>query len=291
MSTPQQADVVFIRAPPTTTFTNAEDPSSLTYETRTPTSHTRRVDNIFITQPGEPPIVAGWFETMVDAKMEELRAHGMAFVVRSLLTDGVQNAQSTPFVSMVARTMLDRLAKVSTKKMKRFNRTLRTGAMEDFCLHWKSDGDWRNICSTTGQHSILTLTGINKASLLGSLFSADIVTADDIGLCLSILLGHIHFDRLCAIHALLVCADDRLCKNLSALLHLQKMLRIVDPLTGLYMWGPVPHSQALIQNILATIEGWMTVQAHEREQYRPTWQPPSRAAGRRMRGGRMRNRA
>lgn len=111
------------------------------------------------------------------------------------------------------------------------------------------DGDWRNICFTTGQHSILTLTGINKASLLGSLFSANIVTADDIGLCLSLLLGHIHFDRLCAIHALLSCADYRVCeqKHLSAFLHLQKMLRVVDPLTGLYMWGPEPHSQALIQ--------------------------------------------
>ncbi|KAG1769797.1 hypothetical protein EDD22DRAFT_136635 [Suillus occidentalis] len=288
MSMPQQADVVFTRAPPTTTFTNIEDPSSLTYETRTPTSHTRRGDDVYITQPGEPPIVAGWFETIVDAKMEELQAHGMAFLVKSLLADGVQGVQSTPFVSMVARTMLNRLA---PEKMERFKRTLRAGAMEGFRLHWQSDGDWRNICSTTGQHSILTLTGINKASLLGSLFSAGIVTADDIGLCLSILLGHIHFDRLCAIHALLVCADDRLCeqRHLSALLHLQKMLRVVDPLTGLYMWGPVPHSQALIQNILLTIEGWMTVQA--REQCRSTWQPPSRAVGPRMRARRMRNRA
>jgi hypothetical protein len=138
MSMPQQADVTFIRAPPTTTFTNADDPSSLTYETRTPTSHTRRADNIFVTQPGEPPIVAGLFQTNVDAKIEELRAHGMAFVVKSLLADGVQGVQSTPFVSMVARTMLNRLAMVSLTKMELFKTTLRAGAMEDFLSHWKS---------------------------------------------------------------------------------------------------------------------------------------------------------
>lgn len=137
MST-QQADVIFIRAPPTTTFTNADDPPYLTYETRTPTLHTRRADNIFVTQPGEPPIVAGSFVTIVDAKIEELRAHGMAFVVESLLADGVQGVQSTPFVSMVARTMLNRLTMVSPKSMEHFKRTLRAGAMEDFLSHWKS---------------------------------------------------------------------------------------------------------------------------------------------------------
>lgn len=328
----QEADVVFTRAPPTTTVTDVKD--SVAYETRTPTSHIRRADNIpsnniakgylpkankkfslkktkrrkqralpprsqhhsrpsdaektFVTQPNKPPIVAGWFKTIVDAKMEELRAYGLAFVVKSLLTAGAQGVQSAPFVSLVADTMLDRLAKKSPKKMKRLERTLRVGAMEAFRLYWKSDGDW-------SRHSVFSLTGVNKASLLGSLFTVDIVTAGDIGLCLTMLLAHIHFDRLRAIHALLLHADDRLCnqQHLPALIQLQNKLRIVDPRTGLYLWGPVPLSQALIQDILVTIDGWMTVQAYKREHCRmfvesySTRQPPSWAVGPRLRAGRM----
>lgn len=83
--------------------------------------HSRPSDaeKTFVTQPNKPPIVAGWFKTIVDAKMEELRAYGLAFVVKSLLTAGAQGVQSAPFVSLVADTMLDRLAKKSPNKMKR----------------------------------------------------------------------------------------------------------------------------------------------------------------------------
>jgi hypothetical protein len=292
-------------------------------------------ENSFITQPGQFPIFTGGFETIVDVKMEELRVHGLAFVVKSLLTDGVQSVQSAPLVSMIVHTMSDRLMKETPKKVKRLERALRVSAMEVFRLHWKpvksfsadrengstkryfQDGEWRNISSTSGRHSALTLTGVNKAGLLGSLFSANIMTADDIALCLTMLSEETHFDRLCAIHALLLYADDRLCRqqNLSALIKLKGELRIVDPLTGLYTWGPVPHSRALIQvsirtsigcnhvqvnlfqDILDTIEGWMAVQAHKRKQCRivaesySTQKPPLKAVRPRTRAGRMRNKA
>ncbi|KAG1719185.1 hypothetical protein EDB19DRAFT_1648658 [Suillus lakei] len=219
--------------------------------------------------------------------MEELRVHGLSFAVESLLTAGVQTVQSTPLISMVVRTMLVRLTKESPKQAKHFERTLRVGAMEVFRLHWKPV----DISSTSGRHSALTLIGVNKAGLLGSFFSAKVATAEDIALCLSMLSEEIHFDRLCAMHALLLYADDRLCKrpNLPALMQFKARLHLVDPLTDLYLWGPAPHSQALVQDIFDTIEGWMAVQAHKREQIRIFSEicrkPPLKAVGPRMRVG------
>ncbi|KAG2159314.1 uncharacterized protein EDB93DRAFT_1245121 [Suillus bovinus] len=254
--------------------------------------HTRPADveKSCATQPGVSWIFAGGFGKIVDAKMEEPRIRDLVCVVGSLLTDGVRTVQSAPLVSMVAQTMLIKLMTESPTQIKSFEGTLRLRAMEMFC-----NGDWRNICSSSGRHSALMLIGVNKAGLLGSLFSANIVTAKDIAICLTVLLEDIQFDRLCAIHALLY-ADDRLRKkrNLPALIELKEKLRAVDPLTNLSLWGTVPHSQALIQDVFDTIKGWMVVRARKREQHiftgsYFTWTLPSRAIGPRLRG--MRNKA
>lgn len=329
-------DVMFLRTPPTTmdaSFTVVNDTSSLIRETCTPTSRTCSMDDVSSSkvagryqpktnekfslkancpeqnalspsdqhqQSGKSSIYAEGFRKFVEVKMKELRIHGLDFVVESLLTDGVQNVDSALLVSMVVQTMLIKLTKESPKQIKGFERILRVRAMNMFRLHWKSDGNWKNICSTSGQYSALTLRGVNKAGLLGSLFSANIVTAEDIAICLFMLLEDMHFDRLCAIHALLLYADNRLCdpQSLPVLLKLKEKLRVVNPLTNLCLWGPVPHSQALIQKIFDIIEGWMVniVHAYKREQGRifagsyPTWTPPSKASvGPRLR--RMRNEA
>jgi hypothetical protein len=116
-------------------------------------------------------------------------------------------------------------------------------------LSFAQDGDWRRICSTSDQHSSLTLIGVNKAGLMGALFCAKVVTAQDIAICLSMLLEEIHFDRLCAMHAMLLHADDRLCKtrNLAALNKFKEGLSVVDPVTDMYLWAPAPHARALLQ--------------------------------------------
>lgn len=121
-------------------------------------------------------------------------------------------------------------------------------------LSFIQDGDWRHICSTSDQHSALTLTGINKAGLMGSLFCAKVVTAEDIALCLSMLLEEIHFDRLCAMHAILLHADDRLCKtrNLPALKQFKERLLVANPVSDTYIWAPAPHARALLQVGLGT---------------------------------------
>ncbi|KAG2123214.1 hypothetical protein BD769DRAFT_1670299 [Suillus cothurnatus] len=328
MPMPMQGGVIFLRAPPTkmdATFAPVNDPSSLIYETCTPTLHTYSVDDV------SSKNIAEGYQPKVDEKFSletngpEENALPPSNRHHSRLSDAENSCvmqpdksrsslesseelsmlkwknsesmalslQSAPLVSMVVQTILDRLANESPKEMKRLKRALRVGATEVFRLHWKPDGEWKNICSTSGQHSTLTLIGVNKAGLMGSLFSANVVTAEDIALCLSILLEDIHFDRLCAIHALLLNADNRLCKqrNLPVLVQLKEKLRIVDPLTDMYLWGPVPHSQALMQDIFDTIEGWVAIQAHKREQCRILYstQKPPKVVGPRMRAGKLRN--
>lgn len=293
MPMPPHADIIFFRAPPTTmdtTFAVAL-PASNQYH-----SCPSNAENSCIAQAYESPILAGEFEKTIDVTMKGLRIHGFGFVVKSLLTAGAQTVQSAPLFSMVVQTTLDRLAKKSPIQMKCFERTVRAKTMEMFRLHWQAGGHWRTICSTSRQYSTRTLIGVNKAGLVGSLFSANVVTAEDIAFCLSMLLEDPHFDRLCAIHALLVYADDRLCKqrNLPAIIRLKENLRVVNPLTGLYLWAPVPHSLAIMQDILYTIEGWMAVQVHKREQCRDliesySTQKPPLNVGPRMRAGGMRN--
>ncbi|KAG2076335.1 hypothetical protein BDR04DRAFT_1228215 [Suillus decipiens] len=266
MPVPPHTDIIFLRAPSITMDT--------TFAVLLPTNQyyscPSNSENSCITQPYESPIFTGEFEKIIDVTMEELRVRGFGFVVESLLIAGAQSVQSAPLFSMVVQTTLDRLAKKSPKQMTCFERTVRAKTMELFHVHWKAGGHWRNICSTSSQYSARTLIGVNKAGLVGSLFSANVVMAEDIALCLSTLLEDIHFDRLCAIHALLVYADDRLCKqrNLPAIIGLKEKLRVVNPLTGLYLWAPVPHARAIMQDIFDTIEGWMAVQAHKREQCR-----------------------
>jgi hypothetical protein len=94
------------------------------------------------------------------------------------------------------------------------------------------------------------LRGVNKAGFMGSLFNARVATAEDIALCLSLLLeGDKHFDRLCAMHAILVQANDKLCKsrNLPALMRLKENITAKDPESGKYVWATTPHSDAILK--------------------------------------------
>ncbi|OJA15164.1 hypothetical protein AZE42_08926 [Rhizopogon vesiculosus] len=248
------------------------------------------VESSLVSQ-SESPVFARAFEDIINDKIEEMRLHGLDFVVQSLLATGAQSVGSASVVSMVVRATISKLTKDSTTQAKSFEKALRIRALEVFRRHWKLDGDWRRICSTSDQCSTLTLIGVNKAGLVGFLFCANVVTAEDIVVCLSILLDEVHFDRLCAMHAMLLHADDRLCKNrnLAALKQFKERLFIVDPVTDMYLWAPAPHTRALLQDIYDKIEGWMAIQANKRERFRESYltrkQPPAKAVGPRLRQG------
>ncbi|KAG6337012.1 hypothetical protein ID866_2072 [Astraeus odoratus] len=207
------------------------------------------------------------FHEVVENSIAEIRARGIEPFVDSLLISGIESIQAAAPASMVAHAVIREILKESYTESRDLTKAIRVGAMAMFRQHWKLDGNWVEISSTSGNHSSATLRGVNKAGLMGSLFTARVATADDVFLCLALLLeGQTHFDRLCAMHALLVQANDKLCKsrNFSALKAFETQLTVADPVSGQYAWAPSSHAQAILEDILDTIAGWMDAQAIKR---------------------------
>lgn len=95
---------------------------------------------------------------------------------------------------------------------------------------------------------------INIASFMGSLFDARVFNAGDVHFCLFFLMeGEKRFDRLCAIHALLVRANDKLCKTryLQDLMHFKDAITSRDVESGECVWATTPRSKTII------IVSWM----------------------------------
>jgi hypothetical protein len=134
---------------------------------------------------------------------------------------------------------------------------------------------------------------------MGSLFTVGVVTADDIHRCLEALTGHmIESERLCAMHALVVQANDKLCKSKSApfIQRFQESLSVYLPTIDtqseesqffqlLVVVSLTSHFPAeanyLTQNMLNTIDRWFAAQSVKRMRSSPNTgmdpKPSSRA--------------
>ncbi|KAH7928870.1 hypothetical protein BV22DRAFT_1126227 [Leucogyrophana mollusca] len=239
-------------------------------------------------QQGTPVFTLDFHQMVVDG-VRVFRTQGSGPLIEFLLHSGVEDYQSAVPVALVTQAIIKDIIKSSQTEGKSLERALRAAAMEMFRQHWKLDGDWTAVSSTTHQPSYLTLRGINIAGFVGSLFDARISTAEDVSLCLSLLVeGTPHFDRLCAMHALLIQANDKLCKNRNkhSVLRFREAITVKDALSGRYMWAPSEHAFGLLQDILGTIDGWMATQTMKRERYKVnsmTHVPPKRAVGPRLR--------
>lgn len=237
------------------------------------------------------PIPPVKFQELVDSSISEIHARGIEPFVESLLISGVETVQAATAVSFIAHGIIKQLFQQSYTEARDLSGAIRIGTMEMFRQHWKADGDWIEVSSTSRKHSFLTLRGVNKAGLMGSLFNAKVVSAEDVSLCLSLLLeGEKHFDRLCAMHALLVQANDKLCKsrNLPILMEFRAQLTAKDIVSGLYKWAPASPAVTILQDILDTIDGWMDTQAIKRMRYQAATKSravPPQAVGPRLRGG------
>lgn len=127
----------------------------------------------------------------------------------------------------------------------------------------------------------LVLTGVNIAGFVGSLFSAGIVTAEDIHLCLDLLVNSsVDFLRLRAMHALIVHANDKLCKTKHApfMRRFRQQVSVQCRRSGHFIWGRNELSRLLVavsfprraaaalysfqlpQNIINTIDKWFARQ-------------------------------
>lgn len=120
---------------------------------------------------------------------------------------------------------------------------------------------------------------------MGSLYSVKVATAEDVALCLQLLLdGGQHPLRLSAMHAILSQANDKLCKrrNIQAIINFKAALTVKEPVSGGYIWAPTSYDQAILevgslndysignqtsciqQDIFEIIERWMVMQTVKR---------------------------
>ncbi|KAI6165294.1 hypothetical protein EDD17DRAFT_1871821 [Pisolithus thermaeus] len=208
------------------------------------------------------------FRGIVDSSIADIRQRSIQPFVDSLLISGVETVQSASLVSEIARAVIQQVSNTSYTEAEELAKAIRVGALEMFQYHWKlvrvldilkvldcntddlQDGEWYKVSSTSTECSPSTWQGLNKAGLIGSLFNAQVATVEDIFSCLSILLeGEKHFDRLCAMHALLVQANDRLCesRNLRNLTQFIDSLSVRDPVSGCFAWAPTPHARTMLE--------------------------------------------
>lgn len=210
------------------------------------------------------------FREIVDRSVAQICSRSIQPFVDSLLISGVETIQSASLVSEIARAVIQQISNTSYMEAKELTKAIRIGALEMFQRHWKPEGDWYKVSSTSIECSLSTGQGLNKAGLMGSLFNVQVATVEDIFSCLFLLLeGEKHFDRLCAMHALLVQANDQLCKghNLRNLARFMNSLNVRDPVSGRFAWAPTPHARAMLEDIFDAIAGWKCIQAIQSQQY------------------------
>ncbi|KAG8216095.1 hypothetical protein J3R82DRAFT_8096 [Butyriboletus roseoflavus] len=211
------------------------------------------------------------FHDMVNQWLLDYRAKGLERFVESLIEFGVASPGTVPLASSIARAVVQKVAKVSYMEGKELEITIRHTSLAAFKSNWNSNETWMEVSSTQANTVSPTSHGTNIASFIGSLFDARICNAKDIHVCLSLLSGGEKcIDRVCAMHALMVQANDKLCKNrnLPALMQFRDEITLRDKETGEYLWATTPRSKPIIADIVATIERWLVSQALRRDQSR-----------------------
>ena len=162
---------------------------------------------------------------------------GPEALISLLLERGVHDHKSAVPVATIIRTLQKDLLSKAPDTGRNFSVRLRFSAMTMFQEHWKAvrDAPFYQMQQTSGlqictlqrvsisatvgceEVSRTLIRGTNIAGFMGSLFTAGIVTADDIHRCLESLMENAaEYDRVCAMHALVVQANDKLCKSKSA---------------------------------------------------------------------------
>ncbi|TFK69828.1 hypothetical protein BDN72DRAFT_581875 [Pluteus cervinus] len=200
---------------------------------------------------------------MVNDGIDILLWRGTEALVKVLLELGVQDYTTATPTATVAHTTLRELSIRGIHKFKELRIALRFGALGVFRDHWRLNAEWQQVTPVPTSHSYLTLRGVNIAGFLGSLYTAGITTADDIHLCLNFLVNHPpDFTRLCAMHALIVHANDKLCKSkhVAGTTAFRDKLSVRNPETGAFIWGDSPSNQFLLGDILNTIDRWFATQ-------------------------------
>jgi hypothetical protein len=184
---------------------------------------------------------------------------GKSVLVQGLMSNALRNNQLACLTAVISKGIVQGLQAAGLPQAGVFQELLRTEVVDMFKTHWKwvrrpislsnskfirsmvpKDGDWRiesELLVNQPQHK-----GTNMASYLGALFAVGILSGDDVHACLDILRHHaVHFDRLRAMHAIIIEAGDKMCfghANKIKTKYLRDMLAERCPVSGQFVWGP-----------------------------------------------------
>lgn len=221
---------------------------------------------------------------------------GNSVLVQGLISNALRNNQLACLTAVISQKIVQGLQAAGLPQAEVFQELLRTEVVETFKTHWKWDGDWRiesELLVNQPQHK-----GINMASYLGALFAVGILSGDDVHVCLDVLRHHaVHFDRLRAMHAIIIEAGDKMCcgyANKIKTKFLRDMLAERCPVSGQFVWGPDVYGSIAVENMLKIIDGWFSNSEHQsesgRKENRNQARPPRMRASSKGGGSQTRNR-
>ncbi|KAG6380229.1 hypothetical protein JVT61DRAFT_8321 [Boletus reticuloceps] len=242
---------------------NEEDPFPSTDSTTLSSDR----DSLSSSRAGSPKPVG--FDNTVNQWSLDYRIRGTDAFIESLVAFGVVSVGTALLASRIARAVVRKVAKISYTEGKSLENDVRFSVLEAFKKCWTVNDTSMEVSSTQPNTVPPTQYAINIASLMGSMFSEKISSSMDIHVCLTILLeGEKRFDCLCAMHALLVQANDKLCKNrnLPALMQFRDDITSTGGESNEYLWATTPRSKMLLTDILGLIDRWMVLQTQKREQ-------------------------
>lgn len=205
------------------------------------------------------PISEVYVAISIQEGLHILLWQGKPVLVQGLMSNALRNNQLACLTAVISQGIVQGLQAAGLPQAGVFQELLRTEVVDMFKTHWKwvrrpislsnskfirswvsKDGDWRiesELLVNQPQHK-----GINMASYVGALFAVGILSGDDVHVCLDVLRHHaVHFDRLRAMHAIIIEAGDKMCfghANKTKTKFLRDMLAERCPVSGQFVWGP-----------------------------------------------------
>lgn len=185
-----------------------------------------------LTPKAEQPLNEN-MQVAVAGYVNKYKQDGLDPLLIDLMLDGTRDYRRCVWIAKAARSVFEQLRGEGFANIERLEQALRFEALRQFKAYWSAvslsslytqdsvsdlqfiqDGEWKTYYDNFVEKPFYALRGVNLAGLVGSLFNVSFVNADDVHMCLDLLVVNpmrLHF--ICAMHALIIHCDERLCVN------------------------------------------------------------------------------